>query len=251
MSHLAITTKSKLNSSSSSSSSSLSLVKNVAPYLFKSNHEPPCPPPSEQAPSFFMTSGPMEHQMQYGLSPAERYFVFQMIPKAFLNQKYVAHGEKTKNLGSLIQTSTYLYSSPINSDTKALSIHQNPLKLNLATKKDRLNELNERIEMMKKILSLNSANEKRIQKWNIQRTIELFQRKPNDTGSSEVQAAILTNRINHLNEHLSTHRKDHKSRRDLFILEGKRKRHLKYLKRQDLKRYCETINALGLKDIDA
>ena len=68
-----------------------------------------------------------------------------------------------------------------------------------------------------------------------------------DTGSPEVQVAILTNRITELTEHFKTHTKDHHSRRGLLKLVGRRRRLLDYLKRQDLERYRSTIERLGLR----
>jgi len=74
-----------------------------------------------------------------------------------------------------------------------------------------------------------------------------YQKHPGDTGSAEVQIALLTMRINHLNEHLQQHRKDHHSRRGLLLMVGKRRRFLNYLKTQDYQRYLEVINRLGLR----
>jgi small subunit ribosomal protein S15 len=68
-----------------------------------------------------------------------------------------------------------------------------------------------------------------------------------DTGSPEVQIAILTERIVHLVEHLKIHKKDHHSRRGLLILVGRRKRLMNYLKRKDLNRYVAIATKLGLK----
>ncbi len=68
-----------------------------------------------------------------------------------------------------------------------------------------------------------------------------------DTGSSEVQVALLTARINHLTEHLRTHRKDHHSRRGLLMLVGKRRRLLRYLERSDVERYRALVAELGLR----
>jgi small subunit ribosomal protein S15 len=68
-----------------------------------------------------------------------------------------------------------------------------------------------------------------------------------NTGSTEVQIAMLTERINHLTEHLRTHRKDHHSRRGLLMLVGKRRRFLNYLQRSNLERYRELIKELGLR----
>lgn len=68
-----------------------------------------------------------------------------------------------------------------------------------------------------------------------------------DTGSPEVQVALLTKRIEELNEHLKTHRKDHHSRRGLLQMVGKRRRLLEYLKRDDIERYRALIGRLGLR----
>jgi small subunit ribosomal protein S15 len=72
-------------------------------------------------------------------------------------------------------------------------------------------------------------------------------RDPNDTGSTEVQVALLTARINELTEHLREHRKDHHSRRGLLMLVGKRRRLLQYLQRSDIERYRALIGELGLR----
>jgi small subunit ribosomal protein S15 len=69
----------------------------------------------------------------------------------------------------------------------------------------------------------------------------------NDTGSTEVQVALLTARINELTEHLRSHKKDHHSRRGLLMLVGKRRRLLGYLQRTDLDRYRALIKELGLR----
>ncbi len=68
-----------------------------------------------------------------------------------------------------------------------------------------------------------------------------------DTGSPEVQIAILTKRINHLNEHLQTHKKDHHSRRGLLMLVGQRRRLLDYLQRTNVEGYRALIKELGLR----
>jgi small subunit ribosomal protein S15 len=68
-----------------------------------------------------------------------------------------------------------------------------------------------------------------------------------DTGSAEVQIALLTARVNELTEHLRTHKKDHHSRRGLLMLVGKRRRLLNYLQRTDLDRYRALIKELGLR----
>ncbi len=71
--------------------------------------------------------------------------------------------------------------------------------------------------------------------------------RPQDTGSTEVQVALLTARINELTEHLREHKRDHHSRRGLLMLVGKRRRLLKYLARTDIDRYRALIAELGLR----
>ena len=68
-----------------------------------------------------------------------------------------------------------------------------------------------------------------------------------DTGSPEVQVAILTERINHLTEHLKAHKKDHHSRRGLLMMVGRRRRLLDYTKANDVERYRALIARLGLR----
>ncbi len=68
-----------------------------------------------------------------------------------------------------------------------------------------------------------------------------------DTGSPEVQVALLSERINHLTEHLREHKHDHHSRRGLLMMVGKRRRLLDYLRRQDVERYRSLIAKLGLR----
>jgi small subunit ribosomal protein S15 len=77
--------------------------------------------------------------------------------------------------------------------------------------------------------------------------IEAHHRKAGDTGSPEVQIALLTERINHLTEHLKVHKKDHHSRRGLLMLVGRRRRLLDYLRRNDVERYRALIAKLGLR----
>ena len=77
--------------------------------------------------------------------------------------------------------------------------------------------------------------------------IEDFQTGDLDTGSPEVQIAILTSRINELTEHLKEHKKDHSSRRGLLKMVGTRSSLLKYVKNKDIKRYRKIISRLGLR----
>lgn len=72
-------------------------------------------------------------------------------------------------------------------------------------------------------------------------------RSDTDTGSSEVQIAVLSKRISDLTEHLKTHRKDHHSRRGLLMLVGRRRRLLEYLRREDIERYRQIVAKLGLR----
>ena len=72
-------------------------------------------------------------------------------------------------------------------------------------------------------------------------------REAGDTGSAEVQVALLTERINHLTEHLRAHGKDHHSRRGLLMMVGKRRRLLRYLESADLERYRKVVADLGLR----
>lgn len=77
--------------------------------------------------------------------------------------------------------------------------------------------------------------------------IEQYRNHDKDTGSPEVQVAILTARINHLTGHLQTHAKDHHSRRGLLMMVGQRRRLLNYLKKTDVKRYRTLIDKLGIR----
>ncbi len=80
-----------------------------------------------------------------------------------------------------------------------------------------------------------------------QQIIEEFKRHEGDTGSPEVQIALLTARINSLTEHLKTHRKDFHSRRGLVMLVGQRRQLLNYLADQDIQRYRAIVQKLGLR----
>ena len=77
--------------------------------------------------------------------------------------------------------------------------------------------------------------------------VDKYGRDGADTGSTEVQVALLTERINELTEHLRTHSKDHHSRRGLLMLVGRRRRLLRYLERTDLERYRSLVGELGLR----
>lgn len=77
--------------------------------------------------------------------------------------------------------------------------------------------------------------------------IEQYATHPGDTGSPEVQVAVLTRRINELTDHFRTHKHDHHSRRGLLAMVGRRKRLLAYLAREDVNRYRALIASLGLR----
>ncbi|MBF0389907.1 MAG: 30S ribosomal protein S15 [Desulfamplus sp.] len=88
---------------------------------------------------------------------------------------------------------------------------------------------------------MDSLSEKKLE------MIEQFRQHETDTGSPEVQVAILTYRINYLTEHVKVHQKDHHSRRGLLVLVGRRRSLLDYLKRKDVNRYRALIDKLGLR----
>ncbi|KWW99718.1 30S ribosomal protein S15 [Carbonactinospora thermoautotrophica] len=88
-------------------------------------------------------------------------------------------------------------------------------------------------------MSLDSATKQKI--------IEEYATAEGDTGSPEVQVALLTKRISDLTEHLKTHKHDHHSRRGLLLLVGRRRRLLQYLQKKDINRYRQLIERLGLR----
>ena len=77
--------------------------------------------------------------------------------------------------------------------------------------------------------------------------VQKFGKDEQDTGATEVQIALLTQRINHLTEHLRAHQHDHHSRRGLLMLVGRRRRFLNYLQKKDLEGYRSLIRELGLR----
>jgi len=78
-------------------------------------------------------------------------------------------------------------------------------------------------------------------------TVEKYRTHETDSGSTRVQVAILTDRINYLNDHFRTHKKDHHSRRGLLKMVGKRRRLLNYMKRTDVDSYRQIVQDLGLR----
>ena len=82
-----------------------------------------------------------------------------------------------------------------------------------------------------------------------QEYIQKFAKNPSDTGSAEVQTALLTARINQLTEHLQTHRKDFHTRRGLHVIVGQRRRLLQYLRRTNPRRYQQIIQELNIRGV--
>jgi small subunit ribosomal protein S15 len=78
-------------------------------------------------------------------------------------------------------------------------------------------------------------------------TVQKYRASENDTGSTRVQIAILTDRINYLNDHFRVHKKDHHSRRGLLRMVGRRRRLLKYMKQSDVDGYRRVVQELGLR----
>ncbi len=96
-------------------------------------------------------------------------------------------------------------------------------------------------------LNIKEVNRMAITQERKQALISEFKTHDTDTGSPEVQIAVLTEQINNLNEHLRTHKKDHHSRRGLLKMVGKRRNLLTYLRNKDVTRYRDLINKLGLR----
>jgi len=97
------------------------------------------------------------------------------------------------------------------------------------------------------LLNQEEVKELVLVKENKSKIIENFKTHGRDTGSAEVQIAILTERINVLGDHFKLHKKDHHSRRGLLTMVGKRRRLLNYLKSKDLKKYEEVLGKLNLR----
>lgn len=92
------------------------------------------------------------------------------------------------------------------------------------------------------------ANKDSISKERTEELIKEYGKSENDTGSAEVQVAILSERIKNLTEHLKTHVKDHHTRRGLMMLIGKRRSLLKYIKDRDVEEYRSLIKKIGIRD---
>lgn len=104
-----------------------------------------------------------------------------------------------------------------------------------------------KVEALQKIIGLQNANAKAVQIWNVHQAIDWFKQKEGDTGSPEVQAAILTVRIHNLNSHLNQHRKDVHNYKQLRTMVHQRAKLLKYLKSKDASRYYTCLEGLGLE----
>jgi small subunit ribosomal protein S15 len=98
-----------------------------------------------------------------------------------------------------------------------------------------------------KLISALRKEKMKMTKERKQEIINTYKREENDTGSSEVQIALLTERINELTEHLKIHKKDNHSRRGLLKMVGKRRNLLNYLAKKDVNRYREIVEKLGLR----
>ncbi|KAL7683893.1 putative ribosomal protein S15 [Plasmopara halstedii] len=103
------------------------------------------------------------------------------------------------------------------------------------------------LTQLKAVLSLNNASQHELNKAQVALAVETFQRFPGDTGSSEVQIAVLTQRILRSTAHAQGHKKDHHSRRGLMAMVEKRRKLLKYLRRKDLPKFRAVVAALGLR----
>ncbi|CAI5721895.1 unnamed protein product [Peronospora destructor] len=97
------------------------------------------------------------------------------------------------------------------------------------------------------VLSLCNASQHELNKAQIATAVETFQRFPGDTGSSEVQIAVLTQKILRSTTHAQGHKKDHHSRRGLIAMVEKRRKLLKYLRRKDLHKFRDVVAALSLR----
>lgn len=101
-------------------------------------------------------------------------------------------------------------------------------------------------EQLKTVLTLQYASQPELNKFNKLQAMKLFGRCPNDTGSPEVQAAILTIKIGYLMKHAEHHKHDYTAKRQIVKLIHDRKKHMKYLKRLSLPRFFELLDKLGL-----
>ncbi|RLN59447.1 hypothetical protein BBJ28_00005821 [Nothophytophthora sp. Chile5] len=103
------------------------------------------------------------------------------------------------------------------------------------------------LAQLKAVLSLRNASQHELNQAQVAKAIETFQRFPGDTGSSEVQIAVLTQKILRCTAHAQQHKKDHHSRRGMIAMVEKRRKLLKYLRRTDLHKFRDVVAALGLR----
>lgn len=102
-------------------------------------------------------------------------------------------------------------------------------------------------DAIKQTLMLHNGSQSEVNKVQISKAIQAFQRFPGDTGSSEVQVAVLTQKILYLTEHMKQNRKDVHSRRGLVAMVNQRKSLLKYLKKNDLQKFKAVLGALNIR----
>lgn len=124
--------------------------------------------------------------------------------------------------------------------SKAIADESPPLRFHFTSLE---NEMSPKLKKMFHLSNASTAELARVQK---AKAMELFQQRPGDTGSSAVQIIALTNRIQQVQKHVGTHRKDHSGKRGLDALYVRRRKMLDYLERKDIESYKTVVNALGL-----
>eukprot|EP00842_Homolaphlyctis_polyrhiza_P003689 jgi/Hompol1/4320/HPOL_001574-RA len=130
--------------------------------------------------------------------------------------------------------------------TPKILTRNNQINIDASFKGDKAARAEEQAEMLRRIICLENSNEMGIRKFNIARSVEIFQRKAGDTGSPEVQAAVFTVRIHAMQKHLTLNPKDKSTKRRLQTWLSKRDKILKYLRRKDLAKFVETCRAIGV-----
>jgi len=150
-----------------------------------------------------------------------------------------------------------------NDDLNILKIGNNKIKLNLISNKKELppdligayrfgvtfNDIKYYPEKLREILSFKYANQDEINNFRIHSAIKKWQEKPGDTGSTKVQIAVLTEKILYLAEHFKKNKQDKHSFRGFIILINRRRKLLKYLKKNDVASYFKVIKELNLSEI--
>ncbi|KAG0315802.1 hypothetical protein BGZ99_007254 [Dissophora globulifera] len=194
-------------SEESSVSSSSSSSASKSPYSFStSSSSPSIFSASSRAPLVVSTSNPSGYQ--HFLNDQEAELIFEKIPH--------------------------------------VQVEELMLRSTLVNEKIQLPIEKQKAELIRRITALENGNAKQVMLENVKRARELFQRAEGDTGSPEVQAAIMTVRIQNLNSHVQNNKKDKHNYRRLRMLVHQRQTVLKYLKRLDAERYHECIDRLGL-----